>query len=176
MKLIERNAAQAEELGRELRQDSDTSLKCRRGVVGLSLTSIVSMGIIALYQIGILKHVPEPPFPGFDADKVNGSAQAYAYLSTPDAVFGLGNYATTLSLAAMGPANRAEKQPWVPIALAAKVGADAILAGKLTVDQWTKHRAFSFWCLLSAGSTLVALLLVLPEAHAALRELKQRID
>lgn len=176
MKLVETNPAQAEELGRELRQGSDATLKRRRGVVGLSIISIASMGIIALYQIGILKHVPEPPLPVFDAGKVNGSAQAYMYLSTPDAVLGLGSYAATLSLAAMGPANRAEKQPWVPIALAVKVGADAILAGKLTVDQWTKHRALSFWCLLSAGSTFLGLPLVIPEARAALRELKRRRD
>ncbi|MGH9395494.1 MAG: vitamin K epoxide reductase family protein [Terriglobia bacterium] len=174
MKLVEKNPAQAEALGRELRQGSEAPLKRRRGVVGLSLISIASMGVIALYQMGILKHVPEPPSPGLDADKVNGSAQAYTYLSTPDAVLGLGSYAATLSLAAMGPADRAEKTPWVPVALAAKVGLDAILAGKLTVDQWTKHRAFCLWCLLSAGSTFLALPLVIPEARAALRKLKQR--
>ncbi|MGH9444988.1 MAG: vitamin K epoxide reductase family protein [Terriglobia bacterium] len=173
MKLVEHDPAQAEELGREFRQSSDKSLRRRRGVGGLTLASIASMGVIALYQIGILKHVPEPPLPGLDADKVNGSAQAYAYLSMPDAVLGLGSYAVTLGLAAMGPADRAEKEPWVPIALAAKVGADAILAGKLTVDQWTKHRAFCLWYLLSAGATFAALPLVIPEARAALRQLQR---
>ncbi len=173
MKLVESNPKQAEELGRELRQSSDTYLKRRRSVVGLSLAAIVSMGVIALYQVGVLKHVPEPPLPGLDADKVNGSAQAYTYLSTPDAVLGLGSYAVTLALAAMGPPDRAEKEPWVPIALAAKAGADAILVGKLTVDQWTKHRAFCLWCLLSAGATFAALPLVIPEARLALRKLKR---
>ncbi len=46
---------------------------------------------------------------------------------------------------------------------------DALGAGKLTVDQWTKHRAFCLWCLLAAGATFASVPLVLPEARAALR-------
>jgi hypothetical protein len=76
MNLIFQDAAKAAELGRDLRESSSEFMKKRRGVLGLSLASIASMGVIALYQTGILKHVPEPPLPGLDADKVNGSAQA----------------------------------------------------------------------------------------------------
>jgi len=48
---------------------------------------------------------------------------------------------------------------------------DAVQAGKLSVNQWTEHRAFCFWCLLAAGSTFAAVPLVVPEARAALRQL-----
>lgn len=171
MSLIERDDAEAEELGRELRQDLTQPLKRRRGVVGLSLACIASMGVIVLYQTGILKHVPEPPLPGLDADKVNGSAQAYRYLSMPDAVLGLGSYAATLGLAAMGPPDRATRQPWIPMALAAKASLDALLSAKLTLDQATKHRAFCFWCLLAAGATFASVPLTIPEARTAARQL-----
>ena len=155
-------------LSRQLRTGSGPFLARRRGIVGLSLVSINAMGLIALYQMGIIKHLPEPPLPRFDADKVDASAEAYAYFATPDAVIGLGSYAVTMGLAAMGGEDRATRQPWIPLALAAKVLVDAAQAGKLTVDQWTKHRAFCFWCLLAAGATFATVPLALPEARAAL--------
>ena len=132
------------------------------------------MGLIALYQMGIIEHLPEPPLAGLNADKVDASAEAYAYFSTPDAVIGLGSYAVTMGLAAMGGQDRETKQPWIPLALAAKVLFDAAQAGKLTVDQWTKHRAFCFWCLLAAGATFATVPLAIPEARAALREVSRK--
>jgi hypothetical protein len=48
---------------------------------------------------------------------------------------------------------------------------DAALAGKLTVDQWTKYRAFCFWCLLTTAATFVAFPLAIPETKAAIRRL-----
>lgn len=158
-------------LSRQLREGSGPFLAQRRGVVGLSLVSIGSMGLISLYQIGILKHLPDPPLPGFDSDKVDASAQTYSYFATPDAVLSIANYAVTMVLAAMGDQDRATKQPWIPLALAAKVVLDAAGAGKLTVDQWTKHRAFCIWCLLAAGATFVTVPLIIPEARVALRQL-----
>jgi uncharacterized membrane protein len=129
------------------------------------------MGIITLYQMGIIKHLPEPPLPYLNADKVDASAEAYAYFATPDGALGLLSYATTLVLAAMGGQERATEQPWIPLALMAKVAVDAAGAGKLTVDQWTKHRAFCSWCLLAAGATFATVPLVVPEARAAFRQI-----
>ncbi|MBV9768403.1 MAG: hypothetical protein JOZ32_02430 [Bryobacterales bacterium] len=48
---------------------------------------------------------------------------------------------------------------------------DTALAGKLSIDQWTKYRAFCFWCLLTTGATVAALPLAFPEARTALRHL-----
>ncbi len=160
-----------ETLSRQLRTGTSEFLARRRRVVGLSLVSIGSMGLISLYQTGIIKHLPEPPIPGFNADKVDAAAEAYAYLSTPDGALGLASYAVTMVLAAMGGEDRATQRPWIPLALAAKVVLDAVGAGKLTVDQWTKHRAFCFWCLLAAGATFATVPLVVPEARTALRHL-----
>lgn len=171
MNLVEKHPERAERLSSELRQGSSGFLRKRRGVVGLSLVSLGSMAVITLYQMGILKHVPELPLPALDADKVNGSAEAYRYLATPDAVLGIGSYAVTLGLAAMGSPDRGVRQPWIPLAMAVKAGFDALLSAKLTLDQATKHRAFCIWCLTAAGATLATLPLVIPEARAALRQM-----
>jgi hypothetical protein len=162
--------SQAKKLSWQLRQGSGDFLKQRRSMVGLSLVAIGSMGMITLYQMGLIKHLPEPPLSGMDADKVDAAPQAYAYLSTPDAVLGLGSYAVTLGLAAMGGPQRAREQPWIPLALSGKVGMDALVAGKLTFDQLSKHRAFCFWCLLAAGATFAMIPLVLGEARTAFRQ------
>ena len=161
----ERTAAQ---LSRELRRDSHPHLRRRRGVVALSLAASASMGVIALYQTGIIRHLPEPPLPMLDADKVDASAEAYERFSTPDAILGLGSYAATMGLAAMGGSNRAAERPWIPLAMAAKVGFDVANAVRLTIDQWTKQRAFCFWCLIAAAATFAMAPLVIPETRDAL--------
>lgn len=158
----------AKALSRELRTGRSPALRRRRGIIGLSLGAAASMGLIVLYQTGIIRHIPEPPLPKFDADKVDASAEAYEKLAMPDAALGLASYAATLALAAMGGA-RSRSHPWIPMLLAAKVLVDAMQAGKLTIDQWTKHRAFCFWCLIAAGATFATVPLALPEAMAAVR-------
>jgi uncharacterized membrane protein len=162
----------AERLGRQLRHSAGGYLRQRRGVAALSLGSIASLGLISLYQIGLIPHVPEPPLPHFDADKVNGSAEAYAKLATPDAILGLASYAATMTLAMMGSEDRAQEQPWLPLAFATKVGFDAALALQLFAAELTKHKALCFWCLLVTAATLGSVPLVVPEAKAALRALR----
>jgi hypothetical protein len=134
------------------------------------------MGLITLYQMGVIKHLPEPPFPNLDADKVDASAEAYSRFSTPDGVLGIGNYAVTMGLAAMGGQERARTQPWIPLVLAAKVGFDVSQAIRLFFDQKTKQHAFCSWCLLAAGTTVAIVPLAIPETCAAVREVIHRIQ
>ena len=156
----------AEELSRELRTESTPSLRRRRGIVGLSLTASAAMGVIALYQTGIIKHLPEPPSELFDADRIDASPEAYERFSVPDSLLGLGSYAATAGLAAMGGRDRAR---WISLALAGKVAFDAANAVRLTVVQWKDFRSWCFWCLIAAGATFAMVPLVIPEAIEAAR-------
>ena len=113
--------------------------------------------------------------PGLDADKVDGSAEAYGLLSVGDAFLGFVSYGVTMLLAAMGGAKRHESHPYVPLAMAGKAVLDAGQAAKLTVDQWRLHRAFCSWCLTAAAATFMVVPLVLPEARAALKQLRTRL-
>src|ERR1041385_3133286 len=159
----------ATELSRELRQDTTPDLRRRRRIVGLSLIASASMGVIALYQTGIIKHLPEPPLPFLDADRVDASAEAYAKFDTPDAVLGLASYGVTAVLAAMGGKDRASSAPWVVLALAGKVAFDALNALKLSIDQPVKYRAFCFWCLIAASATFASVPQVIPAVRKAIR-------
>ncbi len=171
MSRIKVNPQQEAALSRQWRLGEGPFLTLRRWVVGLSMASVASMGLITLYQLGILKHLPEPPLPRLDADKVDASADAYAMFELPDGILGLGSYAATMALAAMGGQDRAQEQPWIPLALAAKVAFDTFQAGRLTPNQVNKQHAFCSWCLLAAVSTALTVPLVIPEAYAALRQL-----
>jgi uncharacterized membrane protein len=160
------------ELSRQHREQEGGFLKERRGTVTLALTAAGCMGLIALYQMGVIRHLPDLPFSSFNADKVDASDEAYSKLQMGDAFIGLGSYAVTAGLAAMGGKDRDREQPWIPLALAAKAAADAGTAAKLTYDQWAQHRAFCIWCLIAAGATFAAAALVIPEARSAVNQLR----
>jgi uncharacterized membrane protein len=159
------------ELSRELRKSSDPTLNNRRKIVGMSMTALGCMGLISLYQIGIIKHIPDPPLPGIDSDKVDASEEAYEHLQMGDAFIGMVSYAGTAALAAAGDKDRARKQPWIPLAMAAKAGFDALQSARLTYDQYAKHRAACVWCLIASAATFATAVLVIPEARSATRHL-----
>ena len=161
----------ARPLGLELRHSTDDFVAHRRTAAALALVSMGSLAVVALYQLGIIKSLPEPPLPGLDAEKVNGSAEAYQLLHMPDAVLGLGSYAATLGLIAMGGADRAQTQPYLPLALAAKATLDTFQAATLTRKSWVNFRVFSLYSLVTVAATFLALPSVLPEALAAGRKL-----
>ncbi len=135
--------------------------------------SIASIGLVALYQSGVLRRLPDLPGRWFDADDVDAIPDAYQ-AGLGDAFLGVGSYAVTAALAAAGEKHRAKSHPWLPLALLAKVVSDTLVAGKLTRYQWTHCRAFCIWCLLTSAATLASLPLAVPEAVEATHELRTR--
>ena len=109
---------------------------------------------------------PDPPLPLFDAEKVNGSGEAYQKLATGDAFLGIGSYFATATLAAMGAGDRGRL---LALATGVKVMADAAISGKLTLDQWTRYRAFCFLCLVSAAATFAMVPFAVAEMRRALK-------
>jgi len=160
-------SAAAERVSGDLRSGAGDLLRRRRRVGALALGAMGSLGVVTAYQMGILRHLPEPPVGVLDADGVDASGEAYYYLGTPDGALALASYAATLALAGMGSARRAEDQPWVPLALAAKVGLDALGGAYLTVEQVSKHRRLCSWCLVAAVASAAMVPQVVPEARLA---------
>ena len=83
----------AERVSTDLRTGQSDALRRRRRVGAMALSAVGSMGVVAAYQMGLLKHLPEPRWAMLDADKVDASGEAYQYLKTPDAALGLASYA-----------------------------------------------------------------------------------
>jgi uncharacterized membrane protein len=160
------------ELSKQLREEGDPFLAHRRAVAALGLVATGAMGVISLFQLGIIRHLPDPPGPLFASDRIDASDEAYTRLSTPDAALALANYSVTVVLAAMGGRARAREAPWIPLAMAAKLGFDVAQGIRLSIQQWTKYRSFCFWCLTAAGASFASVPFVMGETREALRNIR----
>ena len=153
----------AQELARTWRRGRTPSLRRRRHTATTALASTTVMAGLSLYQLGVIDRLPELPLPGFDANRVDASAQAYQLLGSPDATLGVVSYSVTAALAVLG----GEKAPLALSALVAgKAAVDLGWAAKLTLDQATKHRAACSWCLLATSLTVATFVNAAAELRA----------
>ena len=158
-------------LSYQLRNETSDDLARRRWVLGLSLVGAAAGGVVSLYQMGILKRLPDLPFDLFDATKVDKSPYAYKRFDTPDAPLMLLSYAATAVLASAGGKHRAETHPALPIALAAKTVTDAAVAVKLGQEEWAENKALCGYCQAATLASIVSVVLAVPEAVRAVRNL-----
>ncbi|PRY92636.1 vitamin K epoxide reductase family protein [Hasllibacter halocynthiae] len=161
-------------LSRELRLGTSPDLTRRRWVVGLNLACAAIGGVVGAYQIGMLRHLPDPPVGPFDSDRVDASNYGYKRLDVPDGFLMTLTYAGSAALAAMGGEDRAEEQPHLPIATSAKAVYDLATAAKLAQEEWSENRALCAWCQAATALTAVAAALTLPETARAARSLARQ--
>jgi uncharacterized membrane protein len=156
-------------LSRELRLGGGPDLRRRRWIFGLSLLGTLMAQIVSLYQMGLLRRLPDPPAGPFDASKVDASDYAYKRMQVPDGVLMLVTYGVTAALAAAGGRDRVEREPALPLTLAAKTGWDSITALRLAREEWGENRALCAYCQVATLASLASFALSLPEALEALR-------
>lgn len=166
------NRISPRQLSRELREGRDPDLTRRRWLVGLSFVGAALGKVVSLYQMGIVRRLPDLPSRYFDATRVDASDYAYKRLQTPDALLMVASYATTAVLAGAGGKNRAETNPALPLALAAKTIGDAVVALKLGREEWKENRALCGYCQAATLVSLASVALALPEALRALKNLR----
>ncbi len=102
---------------------------------------------VLLHQCGAIDHLPDPPGPGFDSDRITGSKAARP-LGVPDGLLGLASYAATLGLLLL-----ARRRPEARPLLAAKLAGDAALASFNVVRQVVQFRCICSWCTGTALAT-----------------------
>jgi uncharacterized membrane protein len=158
-------------LSRQLRQGTDPDLNRRRWVLGLSLVGIAAAKMVTLYQMGVVKRLPDLPVRPFDATKVDAAPYAYSRLQTPDGALMLVSYALTAALAAAGGQDRAERDPALPIAMATKTGLDSLSAVRLAMEEWRDTKALCGYCQAATVASLLSFAIAMPEAARALRGL-----
>jgi uncharacterized membrane protein len=164
------------ELSRQLREDTGGDLARRRWTLGLSFVGVGAGMIVGLYQMGVLRRLPDLPVRGFDATKVDASDYAYKRLQTPDGLLMVASYAVTAILAGAGGRDRAREQPLVPIALAAKTLYDTGTALKLAQEEWDENQALCGYCQAATLASIASVALALPEAVRAVDALLQGAD
>lgn len=154
-------------LSRELRLGTGPDLRRRRWILGLSLFGTLMAQIVTLFQMGLVRRLPDPPGP-FDATRVDASDYAYKRLAVPDGVLMLLTYGATAALAAAGGGDRARRRPALPLLLAAKTGYDTYTCLTLAREEWAENRAFCPYCQAATLASVASLALALPEAGRAL--------
>lgn len=155
-----------------LRSPSGPYLRGRRGALVADLTAMASLGVVALYQAGVLRHLPDPPVRGAASDHVAASPRAYWMLHTPDGALGIASYAVTVVLAGAGSADRYRKTPWLSLLFAAKLLGDGLAAAALLREERRSRDGLCSWCLVASAASLLAAPLGIPEARAAMRTIR----
>jgi uncharacterized membrane protein len=158
-------------LRRDLREGDGADLRRRRAIVACSLVSAASMAVVSLLQMGLVRHLPDPPVPGFDSDRVNTSDTAYRW-GGPDGPLGAASAALNLPLAAYGGADRAREQPWVPLAAAGKAAVDAVASAWYFYQMPAREKAWCGYCIVGALANAAVFALSVPEAVRASRVLR----
>lgn len=166
-----------QQLSRELREGNSPDLQRRRQIIGLSMVGATMGQLVSLYQTGIIKHLPDPPVSIFDADRVDSSEYAYKRLDTPDGLMMITTYAITAWLAGAGGENRAQTNPWLPIAMGAKIAVDVATNLKLASEEWQENKALCEYCQVASLASIASLAIAAPEIITAFQTLmgqKQR--
>lgn len=158
----------------DLRRKDGAFLRERRRLAALTLSSMASLGVVAAYQLGLIRRPPEPRLPFLDAERVDATGEAYELLKTPDAALGLASAATTLVLVGMRDHRRSTTAPLIPLAMAGKIAIDALFAAYLTAEQGSKHKRYCSWCLMAALASIASVPFAVPEARAAWRTMSSR--
>src|SRR3712207_2768012 len=157
------------QLSYQLRKSRTEDMQRRRWIVGLSFVGTTAGMIVALYQMGILRRLPDLPSRYFNATKVDKSTYAYKRLQTPDALLMIASYAVTAILAGAGGKDRARDNPALPIAMAAKALYDLGIALKLGQEEWRENHALCGYCQAATIASLISVGVAMPEALRAVR-------
>lgn len=152
-------------LSADLRQDDSLEMQLRRATVAVSLVGFASMAAVTLYQVGILRHLPDPPVGGFDADRVN-DPYAAAW-GAPDGFAHVRSHAVSMALAAAGTRNRAQNRPWLPLLASGYAAAHAISAARTLSRMPRDPNARCVYRIVDALASLVTFALTIPEAWRA---------
>ena len=161
------------ELRRAIQEGTDQDIVLRRAITAVSLVGVASMAIVSLLQMGVVKHLPDPPTrrPNWDSDKVNSSDEAYGY-GMPDAPLTVFAHGANMTLAAAGPPDRWRNRPWIPLLATLTSAAQAAVAAKYLFYQMPKvEKAWCPYCIVDALSRFATLTLTLPETAKAVRRL-----
>jgi uncharacterized membrane protein len=121
-------------------------------LVAACSAALLTLLPVAAYQLGVLRHLPDPPGTIFASDRITKSRAAHP-LGILDSLLGLASYGVTLALAL-----NVNKAPQMRKALALKLLMDGSLAGFNVARQLVSFRRLCSWCTGTALCTAAMLL------------------
>ena len=135
----------------------------RRRLAVMAAIALADAAYVSLYQIGILRRVPDLPMKSFDSNKVMRSKSAYL-LGLPDAVVAVSFYGLVLTLASVKANRFFRHRRHRSALLAGVVGAGSLASLGYLADMLFRQRRLCLYCLGAIGLTLGMAPLSLREA------------
>jgi uncharacterized membrane protein len=164
------NAERPGPVRRALRRTGGGDVRLRRAVTIASLAGMASMTPGVLFQMGIVRHLPDPPLEIFDADKVDSADSAYPF-GVPDGPVSLAAHALNIVLAAYGDEKRSRRYRWLPVLAASKAGLEALVAARfLFYEMPFKEKKICLYCIGNGLAHFAVFGLTLRMAQKALRK------
>jgi uncharacterized membrane protein len=130
------------------RADEATIPHDRALLLGACCVALATLVPVALYQLGAISRLPDPPLSIFDSERITSSSAAHPF-GIPDALLGLASFAATLTLALVSKRSQLAKSLLGP-----KLALDASAAGFNATRQVVSFGKLCSWCMgtaLSAG-------------------------
>lgn len=109
--------------------------------------ALAGLAPVALYQLGAIGHLPDPPCGWFDSDRITSSKTAHPF-GIPDSLLGMASYGATMAL--ILAADRSVPGRRV---LGAKLCLDGAVAGFNCIRQIVSFRSLCSWCMVTAAAT-----------------------
>ena len=125
-------------------------------VILANAAAVVTLVPIALHQLGVLGHLPDPPSSVFQSDRLTESKMAHP-LGIPDGLLGIGSFSATLALALLGRSHRNARK-----LLAVKLLGDTAFAGFNVVRQVVSFQKLCSWCTGTAICTFISAAAAVP--------------
>lgn len=139
-------------------------------IVSFSLLGIAAMTPVSLLQLGVVRHLPDPPIPGFDSDRVNLS-QTASVLGVPDGPISLASFVVNLPAARLLDPVR---HPRLTIAFGAKAAIEAVVAGWYFAQMPRRERAWCGYCIAAFVGSVGVLAATIPRVRRAARRLRSQ--
>ena len=153
-----------------LREDSSADMERRRKIVFLSAIGLADFSLISLYQTGVIKRLPDLPFPIFDTNKVNASKSAYQ-LGVPDGPVSSLAYSATMVLASAHGSECAGRKSVFDAALGVTVAANAIGAVVYLNDMIFKQKKICVYCITGAAINIASAIIIAPVVLKSLKKI-----
>lgn len=118
-------------------------------LVGACCTAIATLIPVSLYQLRVLRTLPDPPLALFDSVRITNSKAAHPF-GIPDGPLGLASFGITLTLIVLEP-----KSPNLCKPLGLKLTADAIAAAANGLRQVIQFRKLCSWCTATSLSAML---------------------
>jgi uncharacterized membrane protein len=155
------------------RKGQGRSLVRRRRLAVLAAMGLVDFAAISLYQLGVIRHLPDPPGRLFDSDAVNASRKAFA-TGIPGGTLGALLHASELVLLAASGTRETGRSPILDLLLGGAVVAGAGAAAHYLYDMAANEKRACVYCLVAAATAFAMIPLATPEVRSGIRALRAR--